>query len=82
MRAQIAAQNHCSACILLRVHPLIGNWLVNKFLLNSLLLGYATILTTEELFSMWSTQCPVLSNKSVNLSTIVHVFYGVHAKDF
>jgi hypothetical protein len=32
-------------------------------LLSSLLLvGYATILTTEEVFSMWSAPCPVLSN--------------------
>jgi hypothetical protein len=32
MIAQIAAQTLCSACILLHVHPLLGNGLVNKFL--------------------------------------------------
>jgi hypothetical protein len=73
-----------TACIiLLHVHPLLGNGLVNKFLetflVNSPLLGYATILITE-VFSMWSALCLVLSNRTVNTSAIIDVFYGVRAK--
>jgi hypothetical protein len=34
--------------------------------------GYATILATE-VFTMWSAPCLVLSNKTINTSTIIGV---------
>jgi hypothetical protein len=69
----------------LDVYPLLGNELVNKFheerfLINSPLLGYATILTIEKMFSMWSAPCPALSNRTANTSTRIGVIYGVGAE--
>jgi hypothetical protein len=46
-------------------------------LVNSLLLGYTTILTTEEMLSVWPTPCPVLGDRTVNTSAIIEgVFYA------
>jgi hypothetical protein len=57
--------------VLSYVHSLLGNGLVNKFTQRRILgkqslLGYATILTTEEMFSLWSASCSVLSNRTVD----------------
>jgi hypothetical protein len=59
--------------------PTARQSLVNKlpegrFLVNNLLLDYATILTREEEVSS------VLSNRPVNTFTIVGVFYGICAE--
>jgi hypothetical protein len=35
---------------------------------------------SRDLFLIWSAPCPVLSNITVNTSTITGVFYGVRAK--
>jgi hypothetical protein len=36
---------------------------------------------SRDLFSVWSAPCPVLSNRTVNTSTIIGVFYGVRDED-
>jgi hypothetical protein len=77
--------------ILLHVHPLLDNVLVNNFprrtiLVNSSLLGYATI--EDAVFSMSSAPSnsrtvlcnPFLSNGTVNPCTIIGVFRGVFAE--
>jgi hypothetical protein len=45
-------------------------------LINSPLLCYERILTTEEVFSTWSASCPVLSNGNLNASIIICFLFG------
>jgi hypothetical protein len=55
---------------------LLGNGSINKFPRRQILGKQSAarlhkILTTEEVFSLWSSTCLVLGNRTVNVSTII-----------